>query len=251
MRLDGKKALVTGAAQGLGAAIASRFVAEGARVVLTDIQTDKVQALAAELGDRATATGLDVTDETQWQDAVNVAGSIFGGLDILVNNAGVFTLGNVRETSLDAWRSALAINLDGVFLGCRTAMPLLADGDGGVIINISSISGIVAGHNLAAYNASKAAVRHLSKSVALDGARLSPPVRCVSLHPAFVETPMLDPLAAALGREQAIAKLARQVPLGRIGTPDEVAAAALFLASDEAAFITGTELILDGGLSAQ
>ena len=143
-----------------------------------------------------------------------------------------------------------AIDLDAVFVGCKHAIPLMAESGGGSIINISSISGIIAGHNLAAYNSAKAAVRHLSKSVALHCARSRNGIRCNSVHPSFVDTPILDGLAGSAGREAAVQKLERQIPLGRIGKPEEVAYAVLYLASDESAFTTGTELIIEGGISA-
>ena len=253
-RVDGKTALVTGAAQGLGAAAAERLALEGASVLLTDIDTEAVNATADRIAEhcpgRAIAMHHDVTDEAEWLAALNCARERFGGLNILVNNAGIGALGSVEDETLENWRRVHAIDLDAVFVGCKHAIPLMAESGGGSIINISSISGIIAGHNLAAYNSAKAAVRHLSKSIALHCARSRNGIRCNSVHPSFVDTPILDRLAGAAGRDAAVQKLERQIPLGRIGKPEEVAYAVLYLASDESAFTTGTELIIDGGISA-
>jgi NAD(P)-dependent dehydrogenase (short-subunit alcohol dehydrogenase family) len=174
-----------------------------------------------------------------------------GGLNILINNAGIGTQGSVEETSFDSWKHVLAVDLDSVFLGCKYALPLIRDsGLPGSIVNISSIAGLIASHNYASYNAAKAGVWLLSKSVALHGARMTPQVRCNSVHPVFIDTPILDPLRAAIGAEAADSKLARQVPLGRLGEPDDVAYLVLYLASDESKFVTGAEFKVDGGISA-
>ena len=253
-RVEGKTALVTGAAQGPGAAAAERLALEGASVLLTDIDTDGVKATAARIAERCPdrALGLhhDVTDEADWHAALERVKEQFGGLNILVNNAGIGALGSVEDETLENWRRVHAIDLDAVFIGCKLAIPLMAESGGGSIVNISSISGIIAGHNLAAYNSAKAAVRHLSKSIALHCARSRNGIRCNSVHPSFVDTPILDGLAGSAGRDAAVAKLERQIPLGRIGKPEEIAYAVLYLASDEPAFTTGTELIIDGGISA-
>ena len=258
-RMEGKIALVTGAAQGLGEATARLFAREGARVVVTDINFSRVtqlaEALNAEHGGCALAIAHDVTREDQWVDAVAQAGKHFGGLHVLVNNAGIGLTKDFEKITLEEWRHVHAIDLDGVFLGCKQAIPLIArtvqeTGLGGSIVNISSISGIIAGHNMAAYNSAKAAVRHLSKSVALHCAKHGYNIRCNSVHPVFIATPILDGLVGRLGREEAYAKLGRQVPLGHIGEPDDVAFAVLYLASDESKFVTGAELKVDGGISA-
>ncbi len=253
-RVEGKTALITGAAQGLGAAAAERLALEGASVLLTDIDTDGVNATAARIAERCPGRALglhhDVTDEADWQSALERVKEQFGGLNILVNNAGIGALGSVEDETLENWRRVHAIDLDAVFIGCKLAIPLMAESGGGSIVNISSISGIIAGHNLAAYNSAKAAVRHLSKSIALHCARSRNGIRCNSVHPSFVDTPILDGLAGSAGRDAAVAKLERQIPLGRIGKPEEIAYAVLYLASDESAFTTGTELIIDGGISA-
>ncbi len=174
-----------------------------------------------------------------------------GRLDGLVNAAGIVAVGSVEDTDFATWRRVMAVNLDGTFLGCKYAMPLLRR-NGGSIVNLSSVSGLVGGHNLAAYNASKGGVRLLTKSVALHGARRKPPVRANSVHPAFIEGPLVDGLIAQV-RDPASARerMAAMVPLGRFGTPAEVAALCVYLLSDESGFVTGAELTLDGGFTAQ
>lgn len=255
-RLAGKVALVTGAAQGLGAAMARRFAGEGARVLLTDINEGGAAAVANAIGESAAALRHDVTSEAEWTAAVAFAQERFGGLHVLVNNAGIGSLGSVEDTSLEEWRRVHAIDLDGVFLGCKLALPAIAattarEGSRGSIVNISSIAGVVAGGNMAAYNSAKAAVRHLSKSVALHCARAGYAVTCNSVHPVFIDTPILDSMFdAGRDRDASLSKLGRQIPVGRVGEPDDVAYAALYLASDEAKFVTGAELYVDGGLSA-
>ena len=254
-RVAGKRALVTGAAQGLGAAIAHMLAREGARVAVTDVNGDgaarTARAVNALHPGAATAYAHDVSDEGQWIEVLGRAAADLGGLSVLVNNAGIGALGSVEQETLQGWRQAMAVNADSVFLGCKHALPFLREGQPASIVNMSSIAGLVAGHNYAAYNASKAAVWLLTKSVALHCARGGWDVRCNSVHPSFIKTPILDPLVERFGREEGEAKLARQVPLGRLGEPDDVAYAVLYLASDESRFMTGSELKLDGGLSAQ
>ncbi|MFC3714256.1 glucose 1-dehydrogenase [Sphingoaurantiacus capsulatus] len=254
-RLAGKIALVTGGASGLGAATARKFAAEGARVLLTDIDTDGAARVAADIGDAAASCRHDVTSEADWQAAVAEAEAKFGGLHILVNNAGIAPAGTVEDTSLEEWRRVHAIDLDGVFLGCKLALPLIAattarEGSRGSILNVSSIAGIIAAANMAAYNSAKAAVRHLTKSVALHCAKERYAVTCNSIHPTFIDTPIIDKMIGDRDRAQLLAKFARQVPVGRVGEPDDVAFAALYLCSDEAKFVTGAELYIDGGIAA-
>jgi NAD(P)-dependent dehydrogenase (short-subunit alcohol dehydrogenase family) len=258
-RIEGKIALITGAAQGLGEATARLFAREGGRVAITDINFDRAanvaDALNAERGGCAIAIRHDVTREDQWTGVLGEIERRFGGLHVLVNNAGIGLTKDFETITLEEWRRVHEIDLDGVFLGCKLALPLMArtvkaTGLGGSIVNISSISGIIAGHNMAAYNSAKAAVRHLSKSVALHCAKHRYAIRCNSVHPVFIATPILDGLVERLGREEAYAKLGRQVPLGHIGEPDDVAYAVLYLASDESKFVTGAELKVDGGISA-
>ena len=250
-RVEGKVALVTGGASGLGYACAGMLAREGARVAISDIDEAGGVAAAARLGGGAVFVPHDVTDEAGWIAALGSVRAAFGSLNILVNSAGIALNATVEDTTLDDWRNVHAVDLDGVFLGCKHVIALIAESGGGSIINISSVSGIVAGHNLAAYNSAKAGVRLLSKSVALHCARAKNGIRCNSVHPAFIDTPMLDGLTAKYGREEGLAKLARQVPLGRVGAPEDVAYAVVYLASDESAFVTGSELVIDGGISAQ
>lgn len=253
-RVEKKIALVTGAAQGIGAAVAVMLADEGAQVLLTDINTDGVNEQADTINERfpgrAATFTHDVTSPDDWRQAIQIAEEKFGGLHILVNNAGIGSIGSVEDETLENWRHVHAVDLDSVFLGCKQALPLMRASGGGSIINVSSISGIIAGHNLAAYNSAKAAVRHLSKSVALHCAREKNNVRCNSIHPVFIDTPILDGMAGGEDREAALSKLARQIPLGRVGKTADVAYAVLFLAADESSFITGSEIRIDGGISA-
>jgi len=239
-RLKDKIVLVTGAAGAIGAAIAQMIEAEGGTAIGSDLA-----------GRGNVRHALDVTAESDWHRVTAVIAETSGRLDGLVNAAGIVAIGTVEDTDSATWRRVLAINLDGTFLGCKYALPLLKRA-GGSIVNISSVSGLVGGHNLAAYNASKGGVRLLTKSVALHGARLKPPVRCNSVHPAFIEGPMAEGMVAQF-RDPARAreKLAGSVPLGRFGTPAEVAEMCVYLLSEESAFVTGAEFVLDGGLTAQ
>lgn len=254
-RLAGKTALITGAAQGLGAGIALALAREGARVVATDRNEAGALATAAgidaELGaGTAFAICHDVTSEDDWQAALAFAADRLGGLSVLVNNAGIVTMGSVEDLDLAAWRQAMAVNADSAFLGSKYALPLLRESQPASIINMSSISALVAGANLTAYNASKAALWMLTKSVALHCAKQGWNIRCNSIHPTFVRTPLLDGIVGSHEDEAKMAKLARQVPIGRIGEVADVAAAVVYLASDESAMMTGSELKLDGGMSA-
>ena len=249
-RVAGKVALVTGGASGLGRESAMLFASEGAKVAVTDINLDAGQRVAEEIGEGTIFLALDVTDEAQWVAAIDATVQAFGGLHILLNSAGIGLTKTVEELELEEWRHLHAVDLDSVFLGCKHAIPVMARSGGGSIVNISSIAGIIAGHNMAAYNSAKAAVRHLSKSVALHCARKGYNIRCNSVHPAFIDTPILDRHKARFGEVEALAKFARQIPLGRVGQAAEVAYGILYLASDESGFTTCTELIIDGGISA-
>ena len=258
-RVEGKIALITGGAQGLGEAASRMLAREGARVAITDLNIQGAQKVAAAINetrkDAAVALSHDVTKEEDWVRVLAETDKAFGGLHILVNNAGIGLTKDLEQITLEEWRNVHAIDLDGVFLGCKNAIALMArttkaTGLGGSIVNISSISGIIAGHNMAAYNSAKAGVRHLSKSVALYCAKKGLNIRSNSVHPVFIATPILDGLVQRFGKEEAYAKLARQVPMGIIGEPNDIAYAVLYLASDESKFVTGAELKVDGGISA-
>lgn len=249
-RVAGKVALVTGGASGLGRESALLFAREGAKVAVTDINEEGGRAVAAEIGEAAIFLPHDVTQEDQWIEVVQKTVAAFGGIHILLNSAGIGLTKTVEDIELEEWHRVHAVDLDSVFLGCKHAIPEMAKSGGGSIVNISSIAGIVAGANMAAYNSAKAAVRHLSKSVALHCARKRYNIRSNSVHPAFIDTPILDRHKEKYGEEVALGKFARQIPLGRVGQPMEVAYAILYLASDESSFTTGAELVIDGGISA-
>jgi NAD(P)-dependent dehydrogenase (short-subunit alcohol dehydrogenase family) len=254
-RVAGKKAFITGGAQGLGAAFARKLAAEGAKVAVADINAEGARAVAAEIdaahGDgTAFAFPLDVTSEEQWIFALEEADAAMGGISVLVNNAGISRGGDIESLSLEDWKLVMSVNVDSVFLGTKHALKYLRQNQPGSIVNISSIAGLIAAHNSPAYNASKSAVWLLSKGIGLHCAKQGLDVRSNSIHPTFIDTPILDPLRQRFGKEEAEAKLARQVPLGRIGTPEDIANAVLYLASDESRFMTAAELKLDGGISA-
>jgi NAD(P)-dependent dehydrogenase (short-subunit alcohol dehydrogenase family) len=239
-RLRDKVVLITGAAGGIGSAVAEAVVRNGGI------------AIASDLGTRPGIDHpLDVTSEADWQRVTDAIGASAGRLDGLVNAAGIAVVGTVDDTDFATWRRVMAINLDGTFLGCKYAMPLLRKA-GGSIVNLSSVSGLVGGYNLAAYNASKGGVRLLSKSVALHGARMNPPVRCNSVHPTFIAGPMTDALLNSVPEpEKTRARMERSIPMNRFGKPSEVADMCVYLLSDESAFVTGAEFAIDGGLTAQ
>lgn len=254
-RVRGKKALVTGAGQGIGASTARLLALEGAQVLLTDkaeaAAQERARAINAEIGASvAFAIRHDVTIESDWTHAIAAARELMGGLSVLVNNAGIVLTGSVEDFELDEWRRGMAVNCDSVFLGCKHALPLMREHQPASIVNLSSISGLIASATFANYNASKAAVWLLTKSVALHCARRGWDIRCNSVHPTFIRTPILKDLVGNKDEEVVMAKLIRQVPLGRLGEPEEVAQGILYLSSDESRFVTGSELKLDGGISA-
>ncbi|MDC3154986.1 SDR family oxidoreductase [Pelagibacteraceae bacterium] len=253
-RVEGKAAIITGAASGLGFAAAQKLLEEGAKVMLSDINEEVINSMSERLSQfsqtQFSTCIHDVTNEDSWIELIDKTEKDFGKINILVNSAGISLGADIVSTDFEIWKKVHEVNLDSVFLGCKYAIPKMSAHGHGSIINISSISGIVAGWNTAAYNSSKAGVRLLSKSVALYCAKKGYDVRCNSLHPAFVNTPILDPLKQAFGAQEAVAKLARQIPMNKIGDTDDVSYAILYLASDESKFMTGTEIVLDGGLSA-
>lgn len=224
-------------------------------MLLTDINADGAKESAAAINQELGAAVAfsrrhDVTSESDWKDAICAANDALGGLSVLVNNAGIAQLGSVEDLSLDEWRRGMSVNSDSVFLGCKHALPLMRESQPGSIINLSSIAGLIAAHNFAVYNASKAAVWLLSKSVALHCARKGWDIRCNSVHPTFIKTPILDSLIGERDEATVLGKLMRQVPLGRLGEAEDVAKAIVYLASDESRFMTAAEIKLDGGISA-
>lgn len=254
-KLNSQVALVTGGASGIGKAIAQRLAADGARVIITDRQRDLGQVTAAE--DGFTFLEQDVCDETRWTEVVQEIERQHGRLTILVNNAGI--LGslqaiNPENTTLANWRAVFAVNVEGVFLGCRTAIPAMRRAGHGSIINISSVAGLLATPYATAYGASKATVRQLTKSVAQHCAEQKLNIRCNSVHPGVVQTAMMDQkareLAAARGvpEQEIYAEDGAVIPMGDFTRPEDIAAAVAFLASDDARHVTGTKLIVDGGI---
>lgn len=256
-RLLGKIALITGAASGIGKATAERFHTEGATVIVTDINDADGESLGRQLANRSEYHHLDVSKEDNWKVVFRVLKERYGRLDVLVNNAGI---GGYVQTKgphdpeyldLESWHHIHAVNLDGVALGCKYAIQVMKNHQRGSIVNISSRSGMVGIPTLSAYASSKAAIRNHTKSVALHCAEKKYNIRCNSIHPSAILTPMWDPLlGGGERRERMIREISKEVPLGRMGTPLEVANAALYLASDESAYVTGTELHVDGGILA-
>ncbi len=250
-RVESKVALITGGASGSGLAAANLLLDEGAKVVLTDREHPLSAPTLVPLRQRASVRTLDVTREADWIAVTDAVAADFGRLDIVVNCAGVVLLKDIETTTLKEWQALMAVNLDGTFLGCKHAVRVMKDRGGGSIVNVSSVAGIIGSGNLAAYGASKGGVRLLTKSVALHCARRGYNIRCNSVHPSFVETPMLrSMIASARDPNKLENNFIQAAPLGRLARPDEVARTILFLASDESAFTTGAELVIDGGLTA-
>lgn len=255
-RVAGKMALITGGAQGLGAAMAELLAEEGAKVTVTDINGEGAAAQAEALNEKfgagtAFAFRHDVTSPEEWKAAVEGAHAAMGGLNVLVNNAGVGSLGSIEDESYEGFKRVMAIDVDSIFLGCQAAVPLMKAHAPGSIINISSIAGLIASGSMLSYNTAKAAVWMMTKSIGLHLAESGTNIRCNSVHPVFIDTPILDGYREMFGPEEALRKLSRQIPLGKVGEPADVAYMVLFLASDESKFITAAEFKVDAGISAK
>ena len=248
-RLESKVALISGGARGQGAVEAQMFAEEGAKVIIGDILDDagrQTEAQLRELGYECTYVHLDVTSETDWDAAVQTAVTAYGKLDILLNNAGILIRKNIEDTTETDWDRIFAVNAKGVFLGTKAALPALRANGGGSIINISSTAGLVGSPNgSASYTATKGAVRLFTKSTAIQHAREG--IRCNSIHPGPIET---DMIADTLNDPDSMALRMQRLPLGRVGKPSEIAYGAIYLASDESSFVTGAELVIDGGTTA-
>lgn len=251
MRLEGKVAIVSGGASGIGEATCRLFAAEGARVVIADLNDALGSALASDIrdgGGEAAYLKLDVTDEDQWRAVVSETVTRFGKLDVVVNNAGISAPGRppAEDQTVEGWDAVMAVNAKGVFLGTKHAIPEMRKGGGGSIVNISSVYGNVGSKGGTAYHASKGACRTFSKAAAIQYADVK--IRVNSVHPGFVDTPMTEGMHSQPGvREERVAK----TPLGRMGLPEDIAYGILYLASDESQFVTGSELVIDGGMTAQ
>ena len=249
MRLEGKVALISGGSRGQGAAEARLFAKEGAAVVIADVLEDEGKQLEAEInetGGRALFARLDVTSETDWQRCIAETVERFGKLDVLVNNAGIYSQTMIEDTTVEEWERIMSVNTTGVFLGTKHAIPEMRKAGGGSIVNISSIAGIIGSPRGGAYTTSKGGVRLFTKTTALQHAQDG--IRANSIHPGPVDTEMI---AHNIGTPEGLAASLSRVPLGRVGTVDDVAYGALFLASDEASYMTGSELVIDGGVVAQ
>jgi 3(or 17)beta-hydroxysteroid dehydrogenase len=246
-RVEGKVALVTGGGSGLGAADCRRLAEEGAKVAVTDINLEGAQTVANEIGDNAIALRHDVSSEEDWKAVLAEVEKRFGGLHVLVNNAGIVVVADPEETTLDQFRKVQAVMNEGVFLGCKYAIPLMARSGGGSIINMSSTASHLGYPPFFAYSAAKGAVRSMTKSIAIHCQQKGYGIRCNSVHPASIETPMIQGAMGRPGHEQQVPE--GVLPSGAIGAPRDVANLILYLASDESRFVTGSELLIDNGLT--
>ncbi len=254
-RVAGKKVFITGAGQGLGACFAKMLADEGAKVTLSDLSLENVQAKADAINKKhpgaAHAVQLDVTDYDAWDDALRSAETAMGGISVLINNAGVGMAGSIETETLENWRRVHDINLDSVYVGTQKAMAYLKMSQPASIINISSIAGILADPYMMAYNTSKAGVAMMAQSIAMHCAKSKFDIRANSVHPVFTRTPIIDPLVSlGGGGEEGERKLAAHIPMRRLGEPEDVGYAVVYLASDESRFITGTQIRIDGGMTA-
>jgi 3(or 17)beta-hydroxysteroid dehydrogenase len=254
-RLSGKIAMITGAASGIGLATTKMFTSQGAVVVMSDINAAAGENAADQIRENSGKVDFvthDVTSEPSWLSAIDTVRRLHGRLDILVNNAGVGTGGSIEDATLEEWHQIHAVNADGPFLGCKHGIALMKEsGDGGSIINISSVAGIIGAPQLAAYCASKGSVRLLTKSVALHCARKGYGIRCNSVHPSYTDTPMVDGMVGEhRSPDRYRQALEGASPMGRLGEADDIAGAILYLASDDSKFTTGAEIVVDGGLTA-
>jgi len=253
LRIENKVCLITGAGSGIGEAIAKRYAQEGAQLILTDINEEAVvqvaEVLSTEYGVKTLAIKQDVADEQKWLEIVTQAHEAFGRIDVLVNNAGIAIPGDLESTSLADWKKTHEVNCEGTFLGCKAVTKIMKT-TGGSIINISSIEGIVGERNTLAYNSSKGAVRTFTKSMALHCAHHQYGIRVNSIHPGFVQTPMVVNGLASLPpqeAEQMLTRVLSNIPMAEMGTVEDIANGCLFLASDESRYMTGSELVMDGG----
>jgi len=250
-RFSGKVAFVTGAASGIGKTTARLFAEDGAKVVVADINEAGGAAVAAEIGAGAAFVPLDVTDEASWEAAFKAAEAAFGGVNYLVNAAGISPGDTIENASVEHWRKVNAICLDGVFLGCKHGVPLIDRSGGGAIVNISSVAGMIGVPNLSSYSAAKGGVRNLSKSVAMHCTKQGYDIRCNSIHPGSIDTPILAQVHHGAIDERHVRAREKAIPMRRVGQPEEIARPILFLCSDDASYITGTELVVDGGFTAR
>lgn len=241
-RLDGKVAIITGGAGGMGKKHAEFFIREGAKVVVADLESSQGQTVADDLGENAIFVAFDVTDESSWESLVNKSEDAFGPVTILVNNAGIVKQNSIENTSLEEYRQTIHINQDGVFLGMKHVLPSMKKAENGSIINISSVAGIVGGASNLAYTASKFAVRGMTKAAAAEFAEFG--IRVNSVHPGVIRTPMTE----QEGVKELVREMEKDIPLKRIAEPEEITNLVLYLASDESSYSTGTEFIADGGL---
>ncbi len=246
-RVAGKIALVTGGGSGLGAADCAALAREGATVVVTDVALDTAQRVADRIGNGAIALALDVADEANWLSVIAEVDRRFGKLDILVNNAGIVQMADCEDVTLDQFRRVNSIMNEGVFLGCKHALPLLKRADNASIINMSSTGALLGYPIFFAYSAAKGAVRSMTKSIAIMCQEKGYRIRCNSVHPGAIETPMVQEAEGRIGQEHAVA--AGVLPAGAKGAPEDVANMVLFLASDESRFVTGAELVVDNAVT--